>query len=428
MYLSAYENAWPGAARHSCDGLIFHRDTADSVASRLGEVMTVPSCISQPGYLKLLPHFFVPSKPISGGKGWISTNAVNPLTVGALNPGFIDPVDHSLMLDGKLDPDLKSLVAKLQSNQAPFDREPYITFRRRNGKVRIALVNLSALPQLTSPRLAEFASGTQTYAGSLAKIAALYAAYQLKFDLNVTTTTNPATFTQNRLNALKKIFDVTNASGASSSLKFDFNNSFRQALDTICKNCDATYVIGSLGFTFMASALWQSGLYDCRRGGVWLGATYGACRGVPRSSWHSDPIGHTSHGATALSVATYFTLLVQKRLIDSASSLGIIANLIRNRVHCRSFFQEGLSAAGKFVFDSSNPAVSDLAVSKIGIYYSHDQPEYYHEGAVIRRRHNGRTLRYVVAVLTQAKPATERIGHRVLYDLIQHLDELVVAA
>ena len=126
----------------------------------------------------------------------------------------------------------------------------------------------------------------------MAKIAALYAAYQLKFDLNVTATTKPATFTQNRLNALKKIFDVPHASGASPSFKFELNNTFRAALDTICENCDATYVIGSLGFRFMASALWQSGLYECRRGGLWLGATYGACRGVSRRSWHSDPIGH----------------------------------------------------------------------------------------------------------------------------------------
>jgi hypothetical protein len=426
MYLSAYDHVSPGEARRSREGIFFRRDTADWLSSRLGEVTTVPRCISKPGYLTLLPHFFVPSKSISGGKGWTATNAINPLTLGALNPGFIDPVDHSLVLDGKLDPALKSLVAKLQSNQPPFDREPYLTFRRRNGKVHIALVNLSTPAQLTSPRLAEFDSGTQIYAASLAKIAALYAAYQLKFDLNLTATTNPATFTQKRLNALKKIFDVTNASGASPSFKFGFSNTFRSGLDRICGNCDATYVIGRLGFRFMASALWQSGLYDCRRGGLWLGATYGAC--LPRRSWHSDPIGRMSHGATALSVATYFTLLVQKRLIDSASSLGIIANLIRNRAHCRSFFEEGLRAVGKFVFNSSNPAASDLTVSKIGIYYSDDKPEYYHEAAVIRRRHNARTLRYFVAVLTQANPAKERIGHRVLHGLIQHLDELIAAA
>ena len=291
--------------------------------------------------------------------------------------------------------------------------------------MRIALINLSTQAQVTSPRLAEFDSSTETYAASLAKIAALYAAYQLKFDLNLTAMTKPATFTQIRLNALKKIFNVTNASGASPGLKFEFNNSFRTALDAICENCDATYVIGSLGFRFIASALWQSGLYNCRRGGLWLGTTYGACRGVPRRSWHSDPIGHTSHGATALSVATYFTLLVQKRLIDSASSLGIMANLIRNRAHCRSFFEEGLRSAGKFVFDSSNPATSDLTVSKIGIY-SNDNAEYYHEGAAIKRSHNGRMLRYVVVVLTRANPAKERIGYRVLQDLIQYLDELVV--
>lgn len=428
MYLSAYDNAWSGVAGSSREGRIFRRYPADWLAYSLGDVTTVPRCISKPGDLNLLPHFFIPSKPISGGKGWASTNAVTPLTLGMLNPGFIDPVDHSLLLDGKLDPALKSLVAKLQSNQAPFDREPYLTFRRRNGKARIALVNLSTPAQLTSPRLAEFDSGAQTYAASLAKIAALYAAYQLKFDLNSTATTSPGTFAQNRLNALKKIFDVTNVSGASPSLKFEFNSSFRQALDAICENCDATYVIGNLGFSFIASALWQSGLYDCRRGGLWLGATYGACRGVPQRSWRSDPIGHASHGATALSVATYFTLLVQKRLIDGPSSLGVIANLIRNRAHCRSFFEEGLRAAGKFVVNSGNPADSDLTVSKIGIYYSKGTPEYYHEGAAIRRTHNGQTLRYVVAVLTQAQPAKERIGHLVLRDLIQHLDNLVVSA
>jgi hypothetical protein len=428
MYLPVYDNLLQDVTRRSRQSMTFCEDTVAWNASRLGDVLPVPGCISKPGYLKLLPHFFVPSKPIPGGKGWASTKAGVSLTWGSLNPGFINPIDRSLVLDSKLDPALKSLVAKLESNQAPFDREPYFTFRRRNGKVSIALVNLSTLAQLTAPRIAEFNSDNQTYAASLAKIAALYAAYQLKFDLNFTAMSSPGTFTQNRLNALKKIFDVTNVSGVSPGFKFEFKNTFRSSLDRICENCDATYVIGNLGFRFMASALWQSGLFDCHRGGLWLGATYGACRGVSRRSWHTDPIGNTSHGATARAVAAYFTLLVQKRLIDSASSLGIIANLIRNRVHCRSFFEEGLRAAGKFVSDASNPSASDLTVSKIGIYHSSNGPEYYHEGAAINRRHNGRTLRYIVVILARANPAKQRIGHRILYDLIQHLDELVVAA
>jgi hypothetical protein len=390
--------------------------------------VTVPRCISNPGYLKLLPHFFVPSKPIPGGKGWASTNTVNPLTSGALNPGFINLVDNSFVLDSKLDPAVKSLAAKLHSNQPPFDREPYLTFGRRSGKVRIALINLSTSDQLTSPRLAEFDSGTQTYAASLAKAALLYAAYQLKFDLNITAVTNPAAFPQNRLNALKTMFNVTNPSSASSGFKFEFNNSFQQALNTICDNCVASNVIAKLGYTFISSALWQSGLYDCRRGGLWLGSNYGACGDVPRPSWHSDPIGHTPHGVTALSVATYFTLLVQKRLIDNASSLGILANLIRNLARCRSFFQEGLTAANRFNFKPDNPPASDLAVSKIGIYYSKNSKEYYHEAAAITRTHDGRMLRYVIAVLTQANAATKRIGHRLLYDLIQYLDDLVLTA
>ena len=402
-------------------------------------------CIKKPNYLSLQRHFFVPSKPSS--KGWASTGLTEQLQIGKLNPGFINSTNQSLLLDPKLDPLVKDLMNKLHKGQAPFNKEPYTTFLKRKGKVRIALVNLSTPSQLVSPQVAEFNSTVETYGASLAKLVPLYAAFQLKFDLNFEAAKNPKAFSPKQLEALKNIFDISTTSGSSPIIRFEFNPKFLRALDEICHNCDASFVINSLGFNLIASALWQSGLYDCQRGGLWVGANYGhekTCPSTPPKSWHSDPIGSISHGVTALAVATYFTLLAQSRLIDSSSSNKIMANLIPRDLlspgnnRCPSYFVWGLNHNESFQI----PSKTDAAASKIGIYYAINKPEYYHEGSLIQRHHNGRTLRYAVSILTQCisdykvnyrrkqgkmikEVKFNRIGHLVLSDLITHLDNLI---
>jgi len=208
-------------------------------------------------------------------------------------------------------------------------------------------------------------------------------------------------------------------------------------------------VIGSLGTTYISSVLRQSGLYDCRIGGIWVGTLYAGpeeirrdCPDVARfaaSLNHvRDPIGNFFHGVTALSAAAFFTLLAQGRLVEDAAcqSMKDILVFQKNDL-CPSRFETGLNAAGL-------PVSSDKVFSKIGVlptkvYCSAPQACcgrlsgeigndctctcFIHEAALIERVHGSRPLRYVAAVLTESKPGAG--ANDLLIDIIAKLDELI---
>jgi len=294
-------------------------------------------------------------------------------------------------------------MAKLFARTAPFDREPFKTFARTGGKIRAALVDLSTELKFLFPDVAEYDSATETYGASLAKLGAIYAAHQLRFDLNVQARITPSSMTADRIRRLKTIFDVTTV-GSPAVASFEFNRDFLGFLGGICENSDADAIMKALGFPYIASALWQSGLYDCRRGGIWLGGLYDGCKTL----WHLDPIGSQCHGVTALSVATFFTLLAQGRLIDDYSSQKIKDILIMQPDRCGSRFKVGLADAGRF-------AATDRIYSKIGVYGA-----YSHEGALIDRVSIGK--KYAAVVLTISNGGD---GGMVRQKLIEHLDELI---
>jgi hypothetical protein len=92
----------------------------------------------------------------------------------------------------------------------------------------------------------------------------------------------------------------------------------------------ASDLILRLGFEYIASVLWQSGLRHPRREGLWIGSTYlnrsGSARLDPACHRGTNPVVWTRNPfpggivATALSVATFLTLLAQQRLVDAAVS------------------------------------------------------------------------------------------------------------
>jgi hypothetical protein len=369
-------------------------------------VAPIPPCIPTPPWLTLFKHYVVAKEPRIASHspfrgGWETTAAVSPLKPDTLNPGYIHPTTGALRLDPNLDPKLKALMGNLFAGRPPFDKDPYKRFVSNGGKIRVALVDLSTDKKSLFPTIAEYNSSTMTYAASLAKIGALYGAYQLKFDLNAEAKKNPQAMTAARVGALKKMFDVTRV-GSPPTLVFDFNNTLLRPMNEICENSAAAQVIMAIGFRYLASALWQSGLYDCRRGGIWLGSSYGG------SAWNRDPIANQSAAVNALSVATYFTLLAQGRLISAGSSRSIKMHLVAQRAFCRSFFEEGLRAVRQFTND-------DYIYSKIGIYET-----FYHEGALIHHCRTGK--KYVAAVLTEAGAG---FGADILSSLIAQLDSLV---
>jgi hypothetical protein len=368
---------------------------------------STPACIPKPPWIPPLKHFFSPKARVfrrgTSKLEWESTPTADELRPGSLNPGYIASATHLLLLDRNLDKKLKELMANLRAKKPPFDSDPFKTFVDKGGKIRVALVDLSTDLNLIFPSFAEYDSATETYGASLAKIGALYAAHQLRFDLNVQAKINPPSMTADRIRKLKTIFDVTQG-GHPLVTTLEFNTSFLNALDEICENWAANTIIRALGFPYIASALWQSGLYDCRRGGIWLGGLYDGCKTL----WRLDPIGNQCHGVTALSVATFFTLLEQGRLINDQSSQKIKDILVMQPTRCGSRFKAGLESAGRFT-------TSDRIYSKIGIFGS-----FSHEGALIERISIGK--KYVAVVLTESKALN---GGEVRKKLIAHLDKLI---
>jgi hypothetical protein len=387
---------------------------------------SVPACTQKPAWFPLLKHYFSPKTRLVKGHDltWESTPKIEELNPAVLNPGYFFTTTRGLARDPSLDKKLKEMIANLLTKRPPFNVEPFTTFVDKGGKIRAALVDLSTDTKLVVPTIAEFDSTSMTQAGSLAKIGLLYAAYQHRFDLNVQGRTDPKSVTADRIRELKTIYDITQ-DRHSQVLTFSFNADFRNALDGVCHNCDASKISRSLKLSYVSSALWQSGLYDCRWGGIWVGAHYNEWDGE-KQKWecdfqgnctpdgcHGDPKGSLPVAITALSVATFFTLLAQGRLIDEFSSQKLKDILIKQpdpAYGCSSRFKTGLTEAGRFT-------TADRIYSKIGITQSVS-----HEGALIDRTSIGK--KYVAVLLTISNAGKPTNG-MVRQKLITYLDELI---
>src|SRR4029078_12387822 len=90
------------------------------------------------------------------------------------------------------------------------------------------------------------------------------------------------------------------------------DDAFRETLTQMCRvssNAAASAAIQKVGFPYIASVLWQSGLYDpAHVGGIWVGKAYGK-----NDYCHRDPVRNVSQGASAVALARLLTLLSQDR-------------------------------------------------------------------------------------------------------------------
>src|SRR5262249_30951562 len=132
------------------------------------------------------------------GTKWLTGSAPVQMDPQAINPGFLDPGKGTFQVHPTLDQKLKTLLAALSANRPPFDKAPYTTFVASGARISVALVDLSTDAKLRFPQLAEYRSTVETEAASLAKIAPLYAAHQLRFDLNREARENPSSMTASR--------------------------------------------------------------------------------------------------------------------------------------------------------------------------------------------------------------------------------------
>jgi len=348
--------------------------------------------------LKLLDHFHSPKKPDPATAGTFITGSLTKLSVNNMNPGFIDTADN-LITDNSSN-GLQTCLQRLITTQFQnYLSAPSATTPAAGDRIRVALVDLTGR-KLTQPDFAGWGSTVAMYGASVAKILAVYGAVQLRRDLRQLATSNGIS----KGDALEKaalavwklggdapnlawLFDIRRWSGDPANINFSV--AAKKALQEIMHNYEAGQLIVAVGFPYIASLTWQSGLFHPTRGGLWLTTSYG------KGKSGANPVrAPFSANVTALSVATYFTLLAQGRLVDDASSGDIKTSLSRGCV-------TGLFPLGSVV------------ASKCGIY-----GESLHDCALIER--NG--LRYVVVGLTK----TRQSDYAKYSQLYRELDNLIV--
>jgi hypothetical protein len=342
--------------------------------------------IAPPKGLKLLDHFHAPKQPQFSNLSKFFTSGVTKLVVGDMNPGFFDLSDN-LMID-TTGSGLQTCLHKLITSQFQnYLSSKSATAPSKSDRLRVALVNLSG-DRFTQPEFAGWGSPNAMYGASLPKILGVYAAHQVRMDLRQLATSQGITNGKDLKKAalanwniksdapdLEQLFDILKWSGTPDTI--NFSTSIRDAFAIIDQNRGAATVISAVGFPYLGSLTWQSGLFHPTRGGLWLTTSFG------KGTWSSNPVrGVSSANLTALSAATYFTLLAQERLVDDAGS-NDIKNVLRHGCVTTLFP------------DSLKPGV---VAAKCGIYPA-KPPFYLHVSALIERG----SVRYVVAVVTKTK-------------------------
>jgi V8-like Glu-specific endopeptidase len=353
-----------------------------------------------PKGLALLDHVHIPKKPDAAHPGTFTAGTLTKLTRDDLNPLFFTP-GGLLILDTSPTGLQNCLDRLIASGFGGLLGSGTQTAPGARDIVHVALVDLTGR-KLTAPEFAGWGASVDMYGASVPKILALYAAFQLRCDLqNLANRTSPADGKQLEARAMAEwnakgfkadlpdlvwLFDIRKWTP---SATLDFTADAKSAIAHIAGNCPAGTLIAKVSFPFIGSLAWQSGLYHPMRSGLWLRSSY--CN---MGSWASPIKTPWVHNATALSAAAYFTLLGQGRLVDNASSAAIKTAL---RSGCTT---------------SLFPALPVVA-SKCGIYNG-----WIHDCAWIQDS----SVRYVLCILSKLSTAT----HRSLYtQLCAQLDALV---
>ena len=223
-------------------------------------------------------------------------------------PDFVRQYPHG---DIDVDPGFKydaALQARLQNAVTGMGLDPLV----KQGKCGVALVDLTDPKR---PVLAEVRGGEMIYAASIPKIGVLYAAFQ-----------------------------------ARKEHRLEITPEFHETLTQMCRvssNACASAAIQKVTFPYIASVLWESGLYDPDMGGLWVGKAYGGTN----DQWRRDPVANLSHGATAVSLARLLTLLAQGRLVDEQSSHEMLDILGHPGLHHK--FVKGLDSRPSTIYRKS---------------------------------------------------------------------------
>lgn len=332
-----------------------------------------PKCQVSPAIaksLKLTCHFHVP-KNLDAKTGDLVTGSTVLMEPKNMQPYYIDP----WLDDINVDRTANGLQTKLE-NLIKNSYGDYLNKKRKaddkasfNDRIRVALVDLTK-KKLSKPEFAGWGSTIPIDGASIPKITALYAVHQLAFDLNHKAVTNTITKKNDLLKAVKEcgikdgfpgrpkltaLFTFTEK--APDSVVINFSDPLKKTIEDMIHhndNCAVSRLILQLGFNYIASVVFQSGLWHPARGGLWLRRGY-CCTSLPEYKhwrettdegintcyvkgkegrtlyWKNNPMSLPKpvhgHNATAFSVATFFTLLAQGRLVDEPASNAMMATL-----------------------------------------------------------------------------------------------------
>ena len=341
-----------------------------------------------PQGLALLDHVHISKAPDPSHPGKFTIGSSTKLVAADLNPQFYDSAGV-LKLDSSPTGLQTCLNAMMKNSFGGFLSRAGQTAPHPDDVAHVAVVDLTG-PKRSAPEFASWDASADMYGASVPKILALYAAFQLRSDLrDLMTRKSPPDGRQLESAAIAEwnskgyktnlpdlvwLFDIRKWTPPSA---LDFTPAARDTFANIVHNCPAGTLIAKVSMPFIGSVAWQSGLYHPMRSGLWLRASY--CN---KGTWASPVKTPWVHNVTALSAATYFTLLAQGRLVDTASSMDI-KNALRSGCVTRLL--------------PSLPVVA----SKCGWFNG-----WIHDCAWIQ---DG-SVRYVIAVLSrQTKPAHEAV-------------------
>jgi len=306
-----------------------------------------------------------------------------------------------------------------------------------------------ALVDVTDPAAPVFAgirAEDTVFIASMAKIAALYAAFELRKRLQdgisgvPVTTPVPALIAQVKktwqplIDAKKPkdaaafagfpnltdIFDIT-PSGASWSVTFttkgDINTladkesaqwpllngkfGFKELLllmASFSNNDAAARCITTLSYEYINAALVVAGLYQNGKGGLWLAAPYPHKPGaaLTETLWMQEPLNKDPNTtrryqvSSAKAAAAMFTLLAQRKLVDATSSDEMLDFL---QAGTNDFVQNALVDASRDV---------NSIRTKIGVI----DKLYWSQTSLVERNlvDHGKPIRYVISILNNKAP------------------------
>lgn len=297
----------------------------------------------------LLDHTHV-ERECTDDSAWTAKAGVSSMKPSTMNPGFIKS-DDTLQFDTALNDKLARLLldtpkfATMLSPQSRKDGSAHV-----DDRLRIALVDITG-DKICKPSLAAWGPTLPMPGGSSSKVLIVFAAHQLIFDLNQLSQAKGASTKADLLKAsadfwkgftcppdlawLVAIDDsgATVTVKASSNLSTHLNQMVTRSFSGISTTRAAELIV-RIGFEYLASVAFRSGLRHPTRSGVFYGRTYKdvsvtmklhpVCHsGTNPIQWALNPLPDPGIVLTALSGSTFMTLLAQRRLVNETASTDI---------------------------------------------------------------------------------------------------------